>query len=109
MHREHRLSIPIGVDSVSIQTTLSILGVLVVLAVIAMAVKQLAIGFVIDELSIKSFTHWPSLFFLEQYLIVPICLKCLRLLLSLFDHLLFVSFLFSFCMGSAIKCGDRSG
>ena len=49
MHREQRLLIHIGTESVSIQMMLSILGVLVVLAVIYMAVKQVESGFVIDE------------------------------------------------------------
>ena len=103
MHRVQRLSIPIGTELVSIRMMLSIHGVLVVLAVIAMAVKQVASGFVIDELCIKSFTQFPSLFFFGQYFIFPISFTYLKLLLSLFVHLLFMSFLlFLPCIGSSI-------
>ena len=110
MHREQRLSIPIGTDLVSIRMMLSILGMLVLLEVIAMAVKQVASGFVIDELRIKSLTQFLSFFFFGQYFIFPIPFNYLMLRLRLFVHLLFMSFFLSLhCIGSEILNGGGIG
>ena len=86
MNRVHLLSIPMVAESLSIWNTLSFLGV-EVLVVIAITVKQLIGGVVIDGfVVIKSFTQAPIFNFLVFNLSLPLFSIHLILFLIFLTH-----------------------